>query len=236
MLGAFLKYSLLLLLGSLGGVERYTALQFSILRPFPSSIILGALFGHMGEMMILGIIFETLWIGKIPVGSYVPPHETIAFYSAAIFFLLLRAAGNCRELALSWGIFWGIGNGIVGKRIDLLERLVNLRIARWVENEIKEGEAILNRGLLYSLVSHFLINFFYLTFVLIISIPSALIISGEFNFHGEIYRVFITSLLMILLISYYFSLRTRKLKKSYTITSISIFIIFLIIFLEKWIG
>ncbi len=233
MIESVAKTILLLILGSAGGVERYAAFQFSILRPFPASVILGLIFGRMNEMLVLGIFFEVLWLSKLPVGNTVPPHEVLAFFSAVIIYLVSIRFGIPSSDALSWSIFWGIVNGYLGKRVDMVQREINLRIARWIEAG-GEDEELIGRSLYYALSINFVVHFIYLTAVLVFAFPLALFLKS-LSLNTSPGLIFLSGIPSILFFSYLSSVKKQRLTSLYILTFLIAFFLFLFIHWLQWI-
>ncbi len=234
MFESLLRTLLVLVLGALAGLERYAAFQFSILRPFPSAVILSLLLGRTHELLLLGIFFELMWLSRIPVGSTVLPHESLAFYSALITYLVSVHIGIQWTVAMAWAMFAGIVNGIIGKRVDMILREINLRIANWVEENI-ENDSILEKSLFYALTTNFFVHFIYLSLVLLIAFPAGMLIK-EITIDPEIARTYLTLIPFILYASYYFTVRNLRLQQLYIGIYSFALIIFLAIHWVKWLG
>ena len=52
------------------------AVQIMISRPVVAGPLMGLILGDMLTGLVTGALLELLWIDRIPVGSYVPPHDT----------------------------------------------------------------------------------------------------------------------------------------------------------------
>ena len=235
MIESLAKTILILFMGAFAGVERYAAFQFSILRPFPSSVILSIVFpGKATELIFMGIFFEVMWLSKIPVGNAVPPHEGLAFYSGVIIYLIFNHLGSPPVIALTWAIFIGISNGIIGKRIDMVQREINLRIARWVESNLN-NDVILERSLYYSILINLTIHLLFLIVLLVAAFPFYYI-AEKLIINPETGQLFITAIPFLLLSSFYFAVKNSKHQNIYIGTYALTLIILLFYHWIKWIG
>jgi mannose/fructose/N-acetylgalactosamine-specific phosphotransferase system component IIC len=128
---------LLVLAGSWACLDRTQAGQFMIARP----IVIGPLYGLWAEApglgLAIGLAFEFLYAGRLPVGSHVPPSDTLAALGAAGVLVLepefrnLGDAGVATALALPMAEW--------GRRTDVWVRRVNGQLAERVDERLEQG-------------------------------------------------------------------------------------------------
>ncbi|HOD36781.1 MAG TPA: PTS sugar transporter subunit IIC [Syntrophales bacterium] len=132
----------LAILSLLGGVlclERIT-LQMMISRPVVAGPIIGLVLGEPHIGLVSGALVELLWIDRLAVGAYVPPHDTIV----AVLVTAGAAIGG-RELSpfsqeiMAFSVLLYLPAGILGQRMDVWVRHYNDRLAREVLEEVKAG-------------------------------------------------------------------------------------------------
>ena len=124
---------LLVIAGSLICLDRTQAFQVMVSRPVVVGTLLGIWAKAPLEGAAIGVAFEFLYAGRLPVGSNVPPSDTLAALGAAGILVLVPGfkgmgyAGYAAALALplaEWGRFLDISvrrmNGRIAERIDAL--------------------------------------------------------------------------------------------------------------------
>ncbi len=67
---------LLSLAGGVLSLDRTAAFQTMVSRPIVVGPLIGYLLGNVGAGLMVGVTLELLLIGDLPVGAYVPVHET----------------------------------------------------------------------------------------------------------------------------------------------------------------
>lgn len=80
--------------GGLLSLDRTAAFQTMVSRPVVTAPVIGYLLGDAGAGLVVGITLELLFIGDLPVGKYVPNHETgLAVLSTAIAVTVIDSWG-----------------------------------------------------------------------------------------------------------------------------------------------
>lgn len=132
--------------------------QFMFSRPIVCGPIIGYLTGSVANGLLLGAIFELLYISIIPVGVKIPPDST----AATIFSIVCSQLTKC----LALGVFLGVLVGWIYKYIDIFLRTVNSMTLSWVDNaKLELVEKRVNLLIIYGLVSAYLkALLFYLIF------------------------------------------------------------------------
>lgn len=129
---------LLVIVGSLICLDRTQFLQIMVSRP----IVLGPLIGWAAGVPVLGaaigLAFEFLYAGRLPVGSHIPPSDTLAALGATGLLVLspelhsFSGAGFCAALALPLAE--------LGRGVDIWIRKINGRLATGVETGLRTGD------------------------------------------------------------------------------------------------
>lgn len=128
---------LLIVVGALVCLDRTQMVQAMLSRP----IVIGPLLGLWGDApdagLAIGLGFEFLYAGRLPVGSHVPPSDTLAAFGAAGILVLvpgmtqLSDAGYASALALPLAE-WGRG-------LDVWIRKFNGRLSAQTETLLGQG-------------------------------------------------------------------------------------------------
>jgi PTS system mannose-specific IIC component len=125
-------------LGALICMDR-VAVQVMVSRPVVAGPLVGLVLGDALTGLLAGALLELLWIDRIPIGPYVPPHDTFVVVLATAGAILAAPSGTSppRELiALSVLLFapaaW------LGQRMEILLRQWN---ERWVSRALEDAKA-----------------------------------------------------------------------------------------------
>lgn len=138
--------------------------QFLIHRPIVVGPLVGFLVGIPQEGLLMGLIFELIYISVIPVGIKIPPDAT-----AAVSFSVLcyKFSSGCVIIPIIFGIL----TGFLYKFVDLLTRSFNSMVISWIDTA-KNGVIIkrVNLLVLYGVVTTYLRSLlFYLIVFPVIS-------------------------------------------------------------------
>lgn len=128
-----LEFALLVIAGALASLDRTQAFQVMLSRPIVAATLIGWWAGATAEGAAIGAAFEFLYAGRLPVGSNIPPCDTLAAIGAAGLLVLVDGftgwghAGLAAALALplaEWGRVLDVWirrmNGRIAERIDAL--------------------------------------------------------------------------------------------------------------------
>ncbi|MEK6599125.1 MAG: PTS sugar transporter subunit IIC [Deltaproteobacteria bacterium] len=63
--------------GGLLSLDRTAAFQVMLSRPLVASPVIGYILGDAMTGLLIGGVLELLFIGELPIGGYIPPHETM---------------------------------------------------------------------------------------------------------------------------------------------------------------
>ncbi|MCS7230607.1 MAG: PTS sugar transporter subunit IIC [Elusimicrobiota bacterium] len=123
--------------------------QFMISRPIVVGGLLGYLLGIPQYGILIGVLFELLYIVEIPVGVKVPVDAT----SSTIFSIVGFQVSKCLVLSIVIGFFVGF----IYKYIDIISRSVNSIVLSWVDTA--KDEIVIRRInllVLYGIISTYL--------------------------------------------------------------------------------
>ncbi len=110
--------------------------QFMISRPIVVGPLFGFLLGDMKTGIWLGMIVEMVWVNVIPMGASVPPDTTAIAILATVWGMrALPYHSSAMVLALALAI----PAAILFRLIDVAQRYLHVRIARWVQEGTAEN-------------------------------------------------------------------------------------------------
>ncbi len=94
-------------------------LQIMISRPIVSGPLIGCLFNETGAGLVIGAFIELLWIDRIPVGTYIPPNDSItAITATAAAASAGNAMGHMSNELFTLSILVCIPLGIIAQKMD----------------------------------------------------------------------------------------------------------------------
>lgn len=130
--------------GALLSLDRTAAFQSMVSRPIVAAPVIGYMLGAPQAALVIGIVLELLFIGDLPVGRYIPVHETgLAVLATALSVAALKASGAGPTAlnvipVLPLAIMAAIPVSKLYHRADKLTRELNYKIfvsaARRLEN------------------------------------------------------------------------------------------------------
>ncbi len=131
----------LLLLVAIGAwvcLDRTQALQIMISRPIVIGPALGLWAGVPLEGTLVGAAFEFLYAGRLPVGSNIPPSDTLAAMGAAGILVLVPDFSGLGNAGLA--VAFALPLAEWGRVIDVWVRRLNGRIADRIDETIAAGD------------------------------------------------------------------------------------------------
>lgn len=103
--------------------------QIMISQPIVCAPLIGWYLGNWQVGLLIGALLELLWIGKLPIGSHIPPEAPISAMTATMIYIFLSrgAPGPIGTFVLAISICCGILNGFVGGELTIWIRKFNNR-------------------------------------------------------------------------------------------------------------
>ncbi|MCX7957336.1 MAG: PTS sugar transporter subunit IIC [Endomicrobia bacterium] len=182
-----LNFLFLALISGLIHLDTLVLGQFMFSRPIVCGPIIGYFTGSLTNGLLMGAIFELLYISIIPVGIKIPPDST----TATIFSIVCSNLTKC----LALGVFLGVLVGWIYKYIDIFLRNVNSMTLSWVDNaKIEFVERRVNFLVLYGIISSYLKTvLFYLIFFPIVGAIAIMVCKTVMKFN-----IFVNELIYLL--------------------------------------
>jgi PTS system mannose-specific IIC component len=133
------KVAISSLLGGILCLDRVT-LQLMISRPVVAGPVIGLVLGDPYTGLISGALVELLWIDRLAVGAYVPPHDTIvAVLVTAGSIIGGMGLGPFSIQRVAFSVLLYLPAGILAQRMDVWIRQSNDGLAREALEEVKAG-------------------------------------------------------------------------------------------------
>jgi mannose/fructose/N-acetylgalactosamine-specific phosphotransferase system component IIC len=178
----FTKIILISLSGSLLCLDR-VFIQAMISRPVVIAPLIGMLFNNLYAGLIIGALIELIWIDRLPLGTYVPPNDSIAAVVATSIAVIAGfSLGRVSPQLIALSVLLAIPCGVLAKQLDVLIIKSNNALSDKALEDAKENniKAIERKNYL-GLIRVFLIYAVFLFVVQAAFIPSVIWIYPKFN-------------------------------------------------------
>ena len=129
-------------LAMLLGLDRVAFLQCMVSRPLVAAPLTGWLLGAPLTGLEVGVLLELLWLGRLPVGTVIPPDDTqMAIGATALALTMERLLGLQGMPAVILCVLVAIPLGQVGLYADGRARRANGQLARQAEAAAAAGNS-----------------------------------------------------------------------------------------------
>jgi PTS system mannose-specific IIC component len=158
-------------------------IQAMISRPVVIAPFVGLLLNNPYAGLVIGALVELFWIDRIPVGTYIPPNDSIVAVLATSIAILggQRLGGTTPEL-IALAIMLTVPFGIIAQKIDIIIVKSNDVLSdRALEDAKTANVGAIERKNYYGLIKVFLFVVFYLLTVQAILVPAVIWVYPRFN-------------------------------------------------------
>lgn len=133
--GLLLKAAAVSLAGGLLSVDRTAAFQTMVSRPLVAAPAAALILGDLSTGLIIGAVLEILFAGDLPVGAYMPVHETaLAVVAASVAVTAMDASpGLTASAALPLSLLAALPAARLAHRADVMVRRSNAGLYREAE-------------------------------------------------------------------------------------------------------
>lgn len=131
----------LALLGGVLSLDRVAFLQSLVSRPLPTSALAGLLTGEVELALLAGLYLELFWLSRQPVGSSVPPDETLAALASVLAALGAPQGWDLWERAAA-GVLVGLPFGLLGRWLEIKAREANAAILDLALERLSSGDML----------------------------------------------------------------------------------------------
>ncbi len=122
------------------GLDRTAAGQFMLSRPIVAAPLTGWLLGSPEAGLQIGAMLELFWLGRLPVGSAIPPDDSQVAVGCTLLALVAQArTGMPLQAAAVAGLLLGMPFGKTGQFFDRQARILNAKLLRRVEKGLENG-------------------------------------------------------------------------------------------------
>jgi len=158
-------------------------IQAMISRPVIIAPIIGLLLHNPYAGLVIGAFVELFWINRIPIGTYIPPNDSItAVVATSTAVIVSQKLGGISPELIAFSILISIPCGILAKQMDILiiksnDTLSDLALVDAKNNNIRGIEQKNYLGL----ITVFLFDVIYVLASLVIFIPSVIWLYPKLN-------------------------------------------------------
>jgi PTS system mannose-specific IIC component len=166
------KIILLSFCGSLLCLDR-VFIQAMVSRPVVIAPFIGFLLGNPYVGLIIGALVELFWIDRIPVGTYVPPNDSIvAVLAISIVSLAGKKMTGISPELISLAILLSIPFGVIASKIEVLIIKSNDFLSDQALKDARNADMrAIERKNYLGLIKVFLFVFIYLLILLACLVP-----------------------------------------------------------------
>jgi len=141
------------------GLDRTAFLQSMVSRPLVAAPLTGWLLGIPLAGLQVGMLLELLWLGRLPVGTVVPPDDTQVAIGATLLALTLERLLDLHGMpAIILCVLVAVPLGQFGRYADQRARQANNRLARQAEAAAAAGDSRQIEWLHLSGTGHFALS------------------------------------------------------------------------------
>ncbi len=116
----FAEIILISFCGSLLCLDR-VFIQAMISRPVVIAPLMGLFLGNLYAGLIIGALIELIWIDRLPIGTYIPPNDSItAVVATSIALIAGSATGDVSPQIIALAVILSIPCGSLAKQIDVM--------------------------------------------------------------------------------------------------------------------
>jgi mannose PTS system EIIC component len=189
------KIILLSFCGSLLCLDRIF-IQAMISRPVVIAPFVGLLLNNVYAGLVIGALVELFWIDRIPVGTYIPPNDSIvSVLATSVAILSSPGPGGTTPELVALAIMITVPFGIIAQKIDnIIVKSNNVLSDRALEEAKNANIKAIERKNYLGLIKVFLFVVFYLLAVQAILIPAVIWVYPRLN----------AAMLNMLSLTYYF--------------------------------
>ena len=159
-------------------------IQAMISRPVVIAPIIGLLLHNLYAGLVIGAFIELIWLDRIPIGTYIPPNDSLAAVVATSTAIIAgqKLGGIPPPELMALSILIAIPCGILAKQMDILiiksnDTLSDRALVDAKKNNIRGIEQKNYLGL----IKVFLFDVFYILAILLIFIPSVIWLYPKLN-------------------------------------------------------
>ncbi len=116
----FAEIILISFCGSLLCLDR-VFIQAMISRPVVIAPLIGLFLGNLYAGLIIGALIELIWIDRLPIGTYIPPNDSMtAVVATSIALIAGSATGGVSPEIIAFAVILSIPCGSLAKQIDVM--------------------------------------------------------------------------------------------------------------------
>lgn len=153
-------------------------IQVMISRPIVTAPLIGLLLHDPSAGLIIGALVELFWIDRVPVGTYIPPNDTIvAVLATSIAVLAGQNPGKTAPQLIALAILLAVPFGVIAQKMDFLIVESNNALSDRALEDAQQGNIrAIERKNYFGLIKVFLLTVFYLFAIQSILLPAVIVL------------------------------------------------------------
>jgi len=140
------SYLLLILLAGFVAMDTTGGPQMLISEPLITCSIVGLIFGMPRAGLMIGMLFQLLWFGYMPLGAVRIPDTNMGALIAVASLLasidIFGLSGDSVATAVIPAVVWGAVAGKIGSRMQAVVRRRNSRYSERITESLERGESV----------------------------------------------------------------------------------------------
>lgn len=158
-------------------------IQAMISRPVVVAPFIGLLCNNLYAGLIIGVLVEIFWIDRIPVGTYIPPNDSIvAVLATSIAVLAGQSSGGTSPQLIALAILLTLPLGVIAKKMDTYIITSNDVLSDLALEDAKAGNfKAIERKVYAGLFKAFLITVCYLFAAQCLLVPAVIWLYPKLN-------------------------------------------------------
>lgn len=170
------------LCGSLLCLDR-VFIQAMISRPVVIAPIVGLLLNNLYAGLIVGALIELIWIDRLPIGTYIPPNDSVAAVVAtAVAAIAGSRLGSVSPELIALSVLLAIPCGMLAKQIDVMIVQSNNILSDKALADAQKGDVrAIERKNYLGLIRVFLFYAVFLLAVQAVLVPSVMWVFPRLN-------------------------------------------------------
>ena len=123
------------------GLDRMAISQFMLARPIVAGPLAGLFMGQPFVGLMVGMLTELLWLGRLPVGATIPPDDTQIAVGGTFLAVYAQTMWNYPEpVNIALGLLVALPLAKSGQLFDHMARRANDALGRRVDRFLQAGE------------------------------------------------------------------------------------------------
>lgn len=138
--------------------------QAMVSRPIVAAPVIGLILGDPYTGLVAGAFSELLWIDRLPIGTYLPPNDTVvSILITAASIESARLLGGLSPGLLVLGVLLAVPFGSLAQRLELGMGRINGKLVAAALHDASRGDGgAVSRRHLWAILTHYLLSVLFI--------------------------------------------------------------------------